>query len=88
MRTHNKKRIYQVVVIAVTAEVIIALSLILIPALTVFEKLKIFPNGNASYTTHYPVSFQQVLHGGAFVPPNILCSITAFTIDNLSIMMV
>jgi len=42
MRTHNKKRIYQAAMIAVTAEAIIALSLIFIPALTVFEKLKIF----------------------------------------------
>ena len=42
MRPHNKKRIYQAAVIAVTAEAIIALSLILIPALTIFEKLKIF----------------------------------------------
>ncbi len=42
MRTHNKKRIYQVAGIAVAAEAIIALSLIFIPALTVFEKLKIF----------------------------------------------
>ncbi len=42
MRTPDKKRIYQASVIAVTAEVIIAISLFLIPALSVFEKLKIF----------------------------------------------
>ncbi len=42
MTTHNKKRIYQSAVIAVSAEAIIALSLIFIPGLTVFEKLKIF----------------------------------------------
>ena len=42
MRTYNKKRIYQAAMIAVTAEAIIAFSLIFILALTVFEKLKIF----------------------------------------------
>lgn len=42
MRTPDKKKIYQAAVIAVTAEVIIAISLFLIPALSVFEKLKIF----------------------------------------------
>lgn len=42
MKTHNKKRIYQVAAIAITAEAIIALYLVLIPTLTVFEKLKIF----------------------------------------------
>jgi len=42
MSTLNKKRIYQAAVIAVTAEATIAFSLILIPGLTVFEKLKIF----------------------------------------------
>ena len=42
MRTHDKKKIYPAAMIAVTVEAIIALSLIFIPALTVFEKLKIF----------------------------------------------
>jgi len=42
MRTADKKRIYQVAVIAVSAEVLIAVSLFLIPSLTVIEKLKIF----------------------------------------------
>jgi hypothetical protein len=42
MTTPNKRRIYQAAVIAVTAEAIIGFSLLLIPALTVFEKLKIF----------------------------------------------
>jgi hypothetical protein len=42
MGTLNKKKSYQAAVIAVTAEAIIAFSLILIPGLTVFEKLKIF----------------------------------------------
>jgi hypothetical protein len=42
MSTHSKKRIYQSAVIAVSAEAIIALSLIFIPGPTVFEKLKIF----------------------------------------------
>ena len=42
MTTPNKKRIYQAAAIAVTAEAIIGLSLILIPDMTVYEKLKIF----------------------------------------------
>jgi len=42
MRKPTNNKIYHAAVIAVVAETIIAVSLFLIPSLTVFEKLKIF----------------------------------------------